>query len=68
LRAERHYRLLVTFWEEAPMTNQREEVIRTSLAVKSTIEELQKQDYASVNALLREIDRRLDRLAASRAA
>ncbi len=50
------------------MTNQREEVIRTSLAVKSTIEELQKQDYASVNALLREIDRRLDRLAASRAA
>jgi hypothetical protein len=38
-----------------------------SLAVKSTIEELQKQDYATVDAILREIDRRLDRLAVRKA-
>jgi hypothetical protein len=50
------------------MSIQRDEVLRISLAVKSTIEELQKQDYASVEAILREIDRRLDRLAAAKLA
>jgi hypothetical protein len=45
----------------------RDEVLKISLAVKSTIEELQKQDYASVDAILREIDRRLDRLAVRKA-
>jgi hypothetical protein len=50
------------------MSIQRDEVVRLSLAVKSTIEELQKQDYAVVDAILREIDRRLDRLAATKAA
>ena len=49
------------------MSTHRDEVLRISLAVKSTIEELQKQDYAAVDAILREIDRRLDRLAVKRA-
>ena len=48
------------------MTSRQTEVRRISLAVKTTLEELQKQDYAAVDAILREIDRRLDRLAASR--
>ena len=46
----------------------KDEVSRISLAVKATIEELQKQDYASVDAILREVDRRLDRLATAKAA
>jgi hypothetical protein len=49
------------------MSIHRDEVVRISLAVKSTIEELQKQDYATVDAILREIDRRLDRLAVRKA-
>ena len=44
-------------------SDHRAEVRRISVAVKATIEEPQKQDYATVDAILREVDRRLDRLA-----
>jgi hypothetical protein len=50
------------------MSVHRDEVRRVSLAVKATLEELQKQDYAAVDAILREIDRRLDRLVVAKAA
>jgi hypothetical protein len=44
---------------------QRTEVRRISIAVKAVIEELQKQDYAAADSILREVDRLLDTLAVS---
>jgi len=44
------------------------EMRRLSGAVKVTIEELQKQNYAGVDAILRELDRRLDRLSSDKRA
>jgi ribosome-associated translation inhibitor RaiA len=40
------------------------EIERLRGGVKAMIEELEKQDYAAVDAILRELDRRLDRLTA----
>ena len=44
------------------------ELRRLSGAVKVTIEELHKQNYAGVDSILRELDRRLDRLSSEKRA
>jgi hypothetical protein len=46
--------------------SQRRELIRLSETIKRTVAELSKQNYASVEAALREVDRQLDLLIANR--